>query len=90
MKTDSQLLVDAVRLLKPNSEFVIRDNDYSSIEWHILEGEAPTQVEIDEAIEQVKADDAKAELDRATKKAAAQAKLAALGLSLDDLAALGL
>lgn len=90
MKTDSQLLVAAIRLIKPDSEFVIRDNDYSTIEWHILEGEAPTQAEIDEAIEQVKADDAKAELDKAAKKAAAEAKLAALGLTPDDLAALGL
>lgn len=90
MKTKIQLLVDAIRLLKPNSEFVIRDNDYSTIEWHILEGEAPTQVEIDAAIKQVKADDAKAELDKAAKKAAAEAKLAALGLDTDDLKALGL
>jgi hypothetical protein len=90
MKTDSQLLVAAIRLLKPNSEFVIRDNDYSTIEWHILEGEAPSQAEIDEAIEQVKADDAQAELDKAVKKATAEAKLAALGLDADDLKALGL
>jgi hypothetical protein len=90
MKSDSQLLVDAIRLLKPNSEFVIRDNDYSTIEWHILEGEAPSQAEIDEAIEQVKADDAQVELDKAAKKAAAEAKLVALGLDLDDLRALGL
>jgi hypothetical protein len=90
MKSDSQLLVDAIRLLKPNSEFVIRDNDYSTIEWHILEGEAPSQAEIDEAIEQVKEDDAQVELDKAAKKAAAEAKLVALGLDLDDLRALGL
>ena len=90
MKSDSQLLVDTIRLLKPNSEFVIRDNDYSTIEWHILEGEAPSQAEIDEAIEQVKADDAQVELDKAAKKAAAEAKLVALGLDLDDLRALGL
>ena len=90
MKTDSQFLVDAIRLLKPNSEFVIRNNDYSTIEWHILEGEAPTQSDIDAAIEQIKADDAQAELDKATKKASAEAKLVALGLDLDDLKALGL
>ena len=90
MKTYSQLLVDAIRLLKPNSEFVIRNNDYSTIEWHILEGKAPTQAEIDEAIEQVKADDAQVELDKAAKKAAAEAKLESLGLTPEDLKALGL
>lgn len=90
MKTDSQLLVAAIRLLKPDSEFVIRDNDYLTIEWHILEGEAPTQAEIYAGIEQVKADDAQVELDNAAKKATAEAKLAALGLDSDDLKALGL
>ncbi len=44
----------------------------------------------DAAIEQVKADEAQAEIDKAAKKAAAEAKLAALGLDADDLKALGL
>ena len=50
-------LAKAIRKLRPNSEFVIYDNDYSTIIWHILDGEAPTQAEIDIAIEQVKADE---------------------------------
>jgi len=63
-------LVKAIRKLKPNSEFVFSNNDYSTIQWFILEGEAPTQAEIDAAIKQVKADEvAKAEA-RATQKAA--------------------
>lgn len=80
----------AIRKLKPTAEFSFIENDYSTIKWDILEGEAPTQAEINAAIEQVKADEAQAELDRATKKAAAEAKLAALGLTSDDLKALGL
>ena len=63
-------LVKAIRKLKPNSEFVFSNNDYSTIQWFILEGEAPTQAEIDAAIKQVKADEvAKAEA-KATQKAA--------------------
>jgi hypothetical protein len=83
-------LVKAIRKLKPNSEFSFNNNDYSTIKWNLLEGEAPTQAEIDTAIEQVKADEAQAELDKAAKKSVAEAKLVALGLDLDDLRALGL
>jgi hypothetical protein len=63
-------LVKAIKKLKPTAEFSFTDNDYSTIKWDVLEGEAPTQAEIDAAIEQVKADEAQAELDKATAKAA--------------------
>ncbi len=80
----------AIQKLKPDSEYKFNEQDYSSIEWIKLEGKAPTQAEINAAIEQVKADEAQAEIDKAAKKTAAQAKLAAVGLTADDLAALGL
>ena len=83
-------LAKAIWKLRPNAEFSFINDDYSTIKWDILEGEAPTQTEIDAAIEQVKAEEAQAELDRAAKKAQAEAKLAALGLTSDDLKALGL
>jgi hypothetical protein len=80
----------AIKKLKPNSEFALLDDDYSTVIWHILDGDAPTQAEIDVAIEEVKADEiAKAEA-RAQAKTAAENKLAALGLTTDDLRALGL
>ena len=80
----------AIRKLKPNSEFVYQDGDYSTIKWDVLEGDAPTQAEIDIAIEQVKAEEAQAEQAKAQAKAQAEAKLSALGLTTDDLRALGL
>ena len=80
----------AIQKLKPDSEYKFNEQDYSSIELFKLEGEAPTQAEIDAAIEQVKADEAQAEIDKAAKKATAEAKLVALGLDLEDLRALGL
>jgi len=83
-------LTKAIFLLKPNAQFSFIDNDYSTIKWDVLEGEAPTQAEIDDAIEQVKADEAQAIIDQANAKAAAQAKLEALGLTVEDLQALGL
>ena len=83
-------LVEAIRKLKPTAEFSFIDNDYSTIKWDVLEGNAPTQKEIDVAIQQVEADEiAKAEA-KAEAKATAQSKLAALGLTVEDLQALGL
>ena len=83
-------LTQAIRLLKPNSEFSYSDGDYSTIKWIVLDGDAPTQKEIDAAIKKVEADEAQAETAKATAKAAAESKLAALGLTTDDLRALGL
>lgn len=83
-------LVKAIQKLRPNAEFSFTDNNYLNIKWDVLEGEAPTQAEIDAAIEEVKADEAQAELDKAAKRAATEAKLQALGLTADDLKALGL
>ena len=68
-------LVAAIRKLRPNSEFSFTDNDYSTIKWDVLEGEAPTQKEIDAAIKEVKADEAQAEATKATAKAALLSKL---------------
>jgi hypothetical protein len=83
-------LTKAILLLKPNAEFSFIDDDYSTIKWDVLEGKAPTKAQIDAAIEQVKANEAQAVIDKATAKANAQAKLAALGLTVEDLTALGL
>jgi hypothetical protein len=83
-------LVEAIRKLKPGSEFAFSNNDYSTIKWDVLEGEAPSHADIDAAIEQIKVEEAQAKLDKVANKATAQAKLAALGLTTDDLKALGL
>ena len=68
-------LVKAIRKLKPTAEFSFTDNDYSTIKWDVLDGEAPTQKEIDAAIKEVKADEAQAEAIKATAKAALLTKL---------------
>ncbi len=83
-------LVQAIKLLKPNSEFSFTNNDYSTIKWDVLEGEAPTQTEIDAALKEIKKAEAAAAQAKAQAKTAAQAKLAALGLTVEDLQALGL
>ena len=83
-------ITKAIFKLCPNSEFSLTNNDYSTIKWDKLEGNPPTQAEIDAALEQVEADELAAKAKAEADKAAAQAKLAALGLTADDLKALGL
>jgi hypothetical protein len=86
----SEYLSQAIKLLKPNAEFSFNDNDYSTIKWDVLDGEAPTKAQIEKAIVDVKANEAAEVKTKAAAKAAAQAKLAALGLTVEDLQALGL
>jgi hypothetical protein len=76
-------IAKAIKKLKPTAEFSFNNDDYSTIHWDVLEGDAPTKSEIEAAIKQIKADELSA-------KATAEAKLAALGLTTDDLKALGL
>ena len=71
----------AIKLLKPTAEFSFTDNDYSTIKWDVLEGNPPTQVEIDAAIEQIKADET---TQVATKAAQRQALLTRLGITEDE------
>lgn len=80
----------AIKKLKPTSEFSYDNRDYSTIKWDVLEGKAPTQAEIDAAIDEIKANEIAEAEAKAAAKAAAQAKLAALGLTVEDLQALGL
>jgi len=83
-------LVRAIRKLKPTAEFSFQEDDYSTVKWDVLDGEAPTQKEIDAAIKEVKADEIAYVQAKAEAKATAEGKLAALGLTTDDLRALGL
>ncbi len=77
----SNYLSKAILKLKPDSQFTYTDDDYSTIKWDVLDGNAPTQAEIDEAIEQVKAD----ELAEAEAKAQAKAALLErLGITQDE------
>lgn len=78
---DDKYLVKAIQSLKPNAEFALVDGDYSTIEWHVLEGKAPTQAEIDAEIAKIEA----AELDAETDKAVAKAALLnRLGITADE------
>lgn len=74
-------LWQAIKRLKPDAEFSYENRDYSTINWIKLDGDAPTQAEINVAIEQIKADE-KAEAEaKATQR---QALLARLGITEEE------
>ena len=75
-------LVKAIKLLNPTAEFSFTDNDYSTVNWIVLEGKAPTQKQIDDALKQVIANE-KAEAE--AKETAKQAILDRIGLTADEL-----
>jgi hypothetical protein len=50
-------LVKAIKKLHPTAEFSLTDNNYKTIKWDVLDGEAPTQSEIDAEIERIKSDE---------------------------------
>jgi len=74
-------ITQAIWSLKPHSEYTFSNNDYSTIEWHVLEGKAPTQAEIDAEIVKIKAAELTAEADRAAARAAL---LTRLGITEDE------
>jgi hypothetical protein len=74
-------IVKAINKLKPTAEFSFTGDDYSTIDWIVLEGDAPTQTEIDSVIEQIKAD----EIIKAEAKSEAKAELLErLGITEDE------
>ena len=74
-------LSKAIKFLRPTAEFSFTDDDYSTIKWDVLEGDAPTQSEIDAAILTIKA---KELADAETKAAAKASLLDRLGITADE------
>jgi hypothetical protein len=78
-------LVTAIQSLCPGAEFSFTEDNYSTIEWHILEGTAPTKAEIEKEIVKIKAAEEKTKVDEQTAKAAL---LKRLGITADEAALL--
>jgi hypothetical protein len=74
-------LAKALTSLRPGKEFTFNDEDLTTIRWNDPDVVTPTQAEVDAELARL----AQEELD---KKAAAETKLAALGLTADDIKAL--
>jgi hypothetical protein len=82
---------DAILFLIPNAQFRIVADDLTTLEFFApLDQKHPTQDEINSALNQLAANHAQSLINAENAKAAAQAKLEALGLTADDLKALGL
>jgi hypothetical protein len=79
---------EVLEMLIPNGGWIITGNDYEGIQF--LECDPITKAEFQAGFAQYDALKAEQEADKATAKAAAQAKLAVLGLTVEDLTALGL
>ena len=84
----SEIRNQAIKNLRPSAEYVITDGDYSTVKWIVLDGEAPTQKELNDEIKKINAAMDKAEVDKAAAKASAQAKLAALGLTKEEVSSI--
>jgi len=85
MKHDDK--VKTIQFLRPNAVWSLMDND---LQWFDKEQIKPTDDEIEAGwIAYQEAEKVKVKA-QATNKAAAQSKLAALGLTVEDLQALGL
>ena len=90
MKIEIDYIIEAVKTLRPNAEFSLTNEDYSTIKYNKLDSEPPNKEEINSMITEIKNKEAEKLANKAAAKAAAEAKLAALGLNADDLKALGL
>jgi hypothetical protein len=82
-------IAKALQNLKPNSEWTLIGDDYADLVW-LSAGDAPTLAEIQAEIALLPAKEQAAAEQAAADKAGATAKLEALGLTADDLKALGL
>jgi hypothetical protein len=80
--------VQVLEMLLPNGGWVLRGDDYDGIEF--IEATPITKAQFTAGFAQYDAWKAEQDAKAAADKAAAQSKLAALGLTAEDLAALGL
>ena len=79
---------EAVMSLRPGAEWTMSDNDVENITWHTEGVEPLTQAEVEAEVarlEQAAADEAAA---RQAARESAEAKLLALGLTVDEVAAM--
>ena len=80
---------DVMFMLRPNGGYAIIGDDFYSLVYE-KKCEPVTKAEFEAGFAQYDAWKANQNLQAATKKSAAEAKLTALGLTIDDLKALGL
>lgn len=83
-------LAEAINLYNPNAQWTLLGDDYETLDWHSVDIAKPTKAQLENLLPQVEANKAQQEAAAIAAKQSAQAKLEALGLTTDDLKALGL
>lgn len=68
-------LNQAIKSLRPEAQFAYYGDDYATIIWNNLEGEAPTKEAIDAEIERIKAEEVNQAALKAEQKAGLLARL---------------
>ena len=81
-------VVEVLQMLIPNGGWAVSDNKWENVQF--FECEPITKEQFDAGVIDYPAWKAEQEATKAAAKLAAEAKLAALGLTADDLKALGL
>jgi hypothetical protein len=74
-------LAEAIKSLCPTAEFSFTEQDYSTVKWDVLEGNAPTKAQIDAEIAKIRAAEA---TEAQTKSAAKAALLDRLGITAEE------
>jgi hypothetical protein len=78
----------ALKVLAPEAGWSMTNFDYDTIEWHSEDIPKPTKKEVEAKLAELQAEEAAKAQAEADKKQAAEAKLAKLGLTPEDLKAL--
>jgi DNA-binding NarL/FixJ family response regulator len=78
------MLTRALSALRPGVEFTFNNEDLSTIKWSVEGTTTPTQAEVNAKIVELEAVDTA----KVTARQSALAKLAALGLTAEEIAAL--
>ena len=78
-------LQKAINRLRPTAEFSFSNEDYSTIQWDVLEGNAPTLTQINKEIEKIIAEEEVAKVAQSNAKAELLAKL---GITAEEAALL--
>tara|TARA_R110000868_G_scaffold6517_1_gene36772 strand:- start:48 stop:317 length:270 start_codon:yes stop_codon:yes gene_type:complete len=81
-------LSQAISSLRPNSEFTFYGEDYSSVKWFKLEGEAPSFEEVEQEMQNQKILFETKQEQKEAAKISAKTKLQVLGLTDLEIKAL--
>jgi hypothetical protein len=81
-------IVDALISLRPGAQFTMNDEDLSTIVWYTDGVTTPTKEELDAEVIRLEEAVTAAIAAKAAAKESAKAKLAAIGLSDEEIAAL--